>query len=102
MPLILKVLFFNDMNLLPQPKSNKQEVLLTLIKKGKVSIKDFPYLSGFRTRVSELVLDNSLVLRNEYVTVKNKFNRSITYVEHHLDEKHIDTAIAIYNRLNNL
>jgi hypothetical protein len=85
---------------LPQPKNNKQEVLLTLIKKGKVSIEDFPHLSGFRTRVSELILEDSLLLRSEYVTAKNKFGRSITYVEHHLDEKHIGTAIEIYNSIN--
>lgn len=101
MPLILKVLFFNDMNQLPQPKNNRQEVLLTLIKNGKVSIEDYPKLSGFRTRVSELILDHGLILKSLPVNAVNKFGRTITYVEHHLEEKHIDTAIKIYNSISN-
>jgi hypothetical protein len=88
------------MNLLPQPKNNRQEVLLTLIKNGKVSIVDYPKLSGFRTRVSELILDHGLTLKSIPVNSVNKFGRTITYVEHHLVEKYIDTAIEIYNSIN--
>ncbi|WP_165929986.1 hypothetical protein [Flavobacterium caseinilyticum] len=90
------------MSLLPQPKSNRQEVLLTLIKNGKVSIEDYPYLSGFRTRVSELTLEHGLILKSKPVNAKNKFGRTITYVEHHLEENEIENAIAIYNSINNL
>ena len=36
------------------PLTNEQEVLYTLIKKGYVTFKDFAYLPGFRTRVSQL------------------------------------------------
>lgn len=42
---------------LSNPTTNKAEILYTLITNGSVSIKDFPYLSGFRTRISELVND---------------------------------------------
>lgn len=34
-----------------KPKTNKAEILYTLIESGEVSIMDFPYLSSFRTRV---------------------------------------------------
>ena len=40
---------FND---LPLPKTNNQEVLLTLILQGTVSIFDYAYMSGFRTRIA--------------------------------------------------
>ncbi|MBC7845593.1 MAG: hypothetical protein H7Y10_03780 [Flavobacterium sp.] len=89
------------MSQLPHPKNNRQEVLLTLIKNGKVSIEDFPKLSGFRTRVSELVLDYGLVLNTKPIKSTNKFGRTITFAEHHLEEIHIDKAIAIYNTINN-
>lgn len=86
---------------LPQPKNNRQEVLLTLIKNGKVSIEDYPYLSGFRTRVSELVLYYGLILNTKPVKSTNKFGRTITFAEHHLEEVNIEKAIAIYNTINN-
>lgn len=41
-------------NVLLAPKTTEQEILLHLIENGKVSIFDFPYLSGFRTRISNL------------------------------------------------
>jgi hypothetical protein len=37
-----------------KPKNTKAEILLTAIENGSVSIMDFPYLSGFRTRISEI------------------------------------------------
>ena len=36
------------------PKTTEQEILLHLIENDNVSIFDFPYLSGFRTRISNL------------------------------------------------
>jgi len=88
------------MSKLPLPKDNRQEVLLTLIKNGKVSIIDYPHLSGFRTRISELKLTYGLILQPKQMYLRNKFGRKVTYIEHHLNEKHIDTAIGIYNSIN--
>lgn len=87
-------------NTLSHPKNCKAQVLYTLIKKGKVSIEDFPYLSGFRTRVSEIVNQHSLFLSNTNVTGTNQFGRTITYVEHKIDPNQLDTAIQIYNTIN--
>ena len=42
---------------LPMPKTATQEVLLSLILQGSVSIFDFAWMSGFRTRISNLKLD---------------------------------------------
>ena len=36
------------------PQTTEQEILLHLIENGSVSIFDFPYLSGFRTRISNV------------------------------------------------
>ena len=47
-----------------QPKTTTAEVLQTLILKGDASIEDFPYLSGFRTRISNLVLIYKLKLKS--------------------------------------
>ena len=46
----------------PQPKTNIQEVLLTLITNGKTSFFDFSYMQGYRTRVSNLTLTYGLNL----------------------------------------
>jgi hypothetical protein len=88
------------MKQLTLPKNNSQEVLMTLIKNGKVSIEDYPYLSGFRTRISELVREFGLVLNPKPVKTTNKFGRTIRYIEHHLEEIHIEKAISIYNSFN--
>ena len=42
----------NSHNDIRKPRTNIQEVLFEMISSGEVSIMDFPYLSGFRTRVS--------------------------------------------------
>ena len=80
-----------------QPTNNNQEILYHLIKYGAVDIFDFPYLSGFRTRVSNLKLNYGVEMfeMNKYHT--NKFGRKITYVRHYLSDK--EKAIEIYNNM---
>lgn len=81
------------------PKNNTQEVLLTLINFGKVSIFDFPYLSGFRTRISELNLKYNINLEAVSKTQKNRFGNTFTYVEHRLPISEKNKAIQLYNSL---
>ena len=83
---------------LANPKTNTQEILLTLIDKGKVSIFDFSYLSSFRTRVSEINRKHGLELQSVYKTNKNKFGNSYSYVEHILTDR--EKAIEIYKKLS--
>lgn len=91
----------NDLfNGLPQPKTSTQEVLLTLITQGNVSIFDFPYLSGFRTRISNLKLDYNLDIQTEKKTKENKFKNTYTYAYHTLPETEKQKAIDLYNELN--
>lgn len=82
---------------LPQPKTNKQEVLYTLIEKGSVSIMDYPYLSSFRTRISEL--RNDIKLQSENVLKFNKSGNHYTYVKHKLSVNDRQKAIELYNQL---
>lgn len=85
---------------LQKPTNNLTEILLTLITKGKASIIDYPYLSGFRTRISELKNEHNLPLNSKNIKEVNKFGNTFTYVEHILDQKHIELAHHIYIQLN--
>lgn len=85
---------------LSTPKTNKAEILHTLIEKGSVSIKDFPYLSGFRTRISELVNDDEIPLVHISSTGINKFGNTYTYKEHLLPEDQKEVAIQKYDDIN--
>lgn len=85
----------------PFPKTSEQEVLLTLILQGHVSIFDFPYLSGFRTRVSQLQTVHGLSLDRMMDKRCNKFGNTYTFANHKLPEEQKEKAILLYNRLNN-
>lgn len=84
------------------PKTHKQEILRRLIKKGKVSIKRFYWMSGFRTRISELGLKHGLIL-NSKTTVKrfSKYGNSSIFTVHQLPPEQKARAIKLYNELQN-
>jgi len=82
------------------PKSSEQEVLLTLILQGHVSLFDYPYLSGFRTRVSQLQLVHGLSLERKVDSRCNKYGNPFSYAIHFLPESEKDKAIELYERLN--
>ncbi len=84
----------NDLKI---PKTTIQEVLYTIIKKGHVSIFDFPYLSGFRTRVSDLNLKHNLNLERITSVRNNKFGNPYTYAIHKITDK--QKAIELYKSL---
>lgn len=83
----------------PQPKTNIQEVLLTLITNGKTSFFDFSYMQGYRTRVSNLVLCGGLKLETQSKTKVNKFGNTYTYHVHILPDTEKEKAIALYNKM---
>lgn len=82
------------------PTTNIQEVLLTLILQGYVSLFDFPTLSGFRTRVSNLRLKYGLLIETEMVRRNNKFGNMMKYSLHKLPPEEKEKAIALYKKLN--
>lgn len=84
------------MNKLRHPKSNKEEILLTMIKSGKVSIIDYPYMSGFRTRISEI--SKAIKLKTVMSEVNyNKHGNHYIYAIHSLENK--EQAIEYYIKL---
>jgi hypothetical protein len=85
---------------LSRPKTNKAEILFTLIEKGCVSIEDFHYLPGFRTRVSELTRIDEIPLKRESKKGINKFGNSYTYIEHQLPIEYMGSAIVKYIIIN--
>ncbi len=84
---------------LPQPKTANQEVLLTLILQGYVSCYDFPWMSGFRTRISNLKLRYNLNFDTITLKNKNKFGNSYIYHKHLLLVSEKQNAIDLYLEL---
>lgn len=90
----------NDFSVLPKPKNDRADVLLTLINNGNASIEDFPKLSGFRTRISELHVKYGLELIYQPVKGTNRHGNTITYRRHILPEYEKETAIELYHKIN--
>lgn len=80
-----------------KPKNQTQEVLYHLIKYGNVSFMDFPYLQGFRTRISEL--KRELNMSTKKVTMKSKYGNTYVMHVHYLND--LEKAKEIYNRISN-
>lgn len=85
---------------LSEPLSYKARVLYTLIKKGGVSLKDYPFLAGFRTRISELKRDYNVKLIPTVVTDVDKYGSHYYYKHHSLPPEEVNNAIQVYNLIN--
>lgn len=85
---------------LKRPKTSKAEVLHRLIKNKEVSIMDFPYLSGFRTRISEFYIEHGIFIQKERIVAKNKYNNYYTYTLHKLPDNQLSKAITVYKNIN--
>lgn len=84
---------------IPRPTSSITEVLYCMLQKGVVSIKELPYLSGFRTRVSELANEHNLSIKTERKLDKNKYGKTYYYHEHSIQKIGINHALETYNKL---
>ena len=82
------------------PTTNTEEILLTLILQGYVSLFDFAYLASFRTRISELNNEHGLKLNRVLSNRTNKFGNSFSYAIHRLSAEEKDNAILLYKKLN--
>lgn len=92
-----KINLFNQ-DLQP-PETSLQEVLYTLITKGSVSIVDFRYLSGFRSRVSNLKVKYDLPMISKDAEGINKFGNTFRYVVHILENQNLEFAKKLYRKL---
>lgn len=89
----------NSHNDIRKPRTNIQEVLFEMISSGEVSIMDFPYLSGFRTRVSELRRKYGVEIKTINREGINKFGNKYNYAVHSpIDFNH---ALDVYKEMSN-
>lgn len=86
--------------MLSVPTNTTARVLHTLLLKKKVSIEDFPIMSGFRTRISELRLDYNVKLIHIFKKGKNMFGNTIYYKVHFLPDEEVNNAIEAYKKIN--
>lgn len=83
-----------------KPNNDKAEILKFAISKGGVSMKDFGWIQGFRTRISELrELFPNLFLPAIKANDKNRRKQTFTYHYHALNLSK-EKAIKIYNQIN--
>ena len=92
-----KINLFNQ-DLQP-PETTIQEVLYEMIARGSVSIVQFHYLSGFRTRFSNLKIKYGLPFDNIIKIDKNKWGREYDYTVHVLKNENIELAKNIYKEM---
>jgi len=85
---------------LSTPLSYRARVLYTLIEKGGVSLKDYPFLAGFRTRISELKRDFNVKLIPTVVTDVDIYGSHYYYKHHSLPPEEVNNAIQVYNLIN--
>jgi two-component SAPR family response regulator len=86
--------------ILSTPNNTRAEVLFELIKKGSVSMKEFSWMEGFRTRVSELNKKHLIPLLTTREKGENKHGNAIWYKRHSLPLDQIDFALGVYNKIN--
>lgn len=86
--------------ILEKPLNNLADVLFELLNNGSASIKEFDYMAGFRTRVSELVLDHLIPLSSITETDTNKHGNPYHYKRHFLAPEMKDFAKGIYIEIN--
>jgi hypothetical protein len=85
---------------LSRPTNNNQEVLYKAIQTGKVSLMDFPHLSGFRTRVSNLRHNYGINFDSTgRIKAVNKHGRKISFVIHKLPDEEVEKAISVYKSI---
>ena len=83
-----------------KPKTQLQEVLFELINEGKCSIRQFFFMCGFRTRISELNLKHGLSLdSSEREKEINTHGNTYSYPIHKLPKSQRKSAIEIYKQL---
>ncbi len=83
-----------------EPTTDNQEVLFVAINNGSVSLTDFPHLSGYRTRVSQLRKDYGVQFKDEPLIGTNKRGRKFIYQNHILID--IEEAKSQYNLMTRI
>ena len=82
------------------PRSNKEEILFTLINQKYVCYLDFPEISKFSARISEIQKELSFDLIKVNSTRNSKFGNPFRYVIYRISELQLQKAIAAYQKNN--
>ncbi len=85
---------------LPLPLTTKAEVLSALIINGSVTMKEFSWMEGFRTRVSEIIKKHSIPLLKTTEEGTNKHGNTIRYKKHSLPPDKLELALSVYEKIN--
>ena len=81
-----------------KPNSQISEVLFELIRKRKVSHRNFQ-MQDFRKKISVLKLEYGLNLKRELVSDVTKYGNQYQYGVHSLPQSERSKAVEIYNKL---
>lgn len=87
---------------LKKPTTHLTEVLYHLINHKKASVKEFYWMSGFRTRISDLNLKYGLILNVEHEETISKHGNKGSIAIHKLNIEDIPKAKDIYNSLTGI
>ena len=85
---------------LPFPLTQKAFILHSLLNRKSISEQDFK-MNSFRARISDLIKDNGVNVKNKWVPFINIFGHKSQYKEHYLEKAEEKNAIAVYNIINN-
>lgn len=87
-------------NNLSYPRNNKEEILFTLINTRHVSYLDFPEISRFGGRISEIQHKLGIQLKKVNSVRNSKFGNPFRFVIYRLPDEEFEKATAIYKKLN--
>lgn len=81
-----------------EPSSNRELILLCIIDKNEViGIKDFSYMAGFRTRISELrrdeLIPEGIKVTTTYHLDYGQFGNPYKYAKHTVDGSELTLSI---------
>lgn len=85
---------------LDKPLNTTCEVLHELLTKRQISMLDFHWMPGYRTRISDLQLKHNLPLIRDLKEGVNKFKNNYHYAVYRLNPFHKRSALKLYKKLN--
>lgn len=85
--------------ILPMPVTQKAFILHSLLNRESISEQDFK-MNSFRARISDLINDNGINVKNRWVPFVNTFGNKSQYKEHFIDEGEEINAITVYHIIN--
>ena len=86
-------------NKLPLPVNQKAYILHSLLNRESLSEQDYK-INGFRSRISNLRLDDGVNIQYTQKDFINEFGRKRKYHDHYIPEPDQEDAVKIYYKIN--